>query len=120
MLGGLYEHGHGDLPKDYAQAATWYRRAAETGYDNAQLNLAKMYERGLGVPQDDEEAYVWFALAAAQAQKGAAESRDAVARRLTPQGLYRAQVRALELQGGVCAIRPSPRHKYRLPDPRPK
>ncbi len=118
-LGWMHEHGHG-VKQDYEKAVAWYHKAAEAGYGNAQFNLARMYERGLGVPQNDAEAYTWFALAAAQAEKEAGEHRDIVARRLTPQGLYRAQVRAVELQGGVCWVKESPRHKYRLPDPRSK
>ncbi len=37
---------------------TWFRRAAEGGDASAQYNLALMYERGEGVPQDYKEAAV--------------------------------------------------------------
>jgi TPR repeat protein len=48
-LGELFEAGQG-VPRDEAQAANWYRRAAEQGYANAQYNLAALYAVGKGVP----------------------------------------------------------------------
>ena len=40
-LGGMYDNGHG-VPQDYAQALTWYRKAADQGYAAAQFNLGSM------------------------------------------------------------------------------
>ena len=39
-LGNLYESGESVLPLDPAQAAEWYRRAADKGHAGAQMNLA--------------------------------------------------------------------------------
>ena len=86
-LGDCYYYGEG-VEQDYVQAAKWYKQAAERGneyapdnlelliqkLDNAaaqgdaaaQCNLAKCYDGGWGVEQDDEEAEKWFYIAAKQ------------------------------------------------------
>ena len=38
--------------RDYAQAALWYRKAAEQGHTLAQLNLGVMYAEGQGMLSD--------------------------------------------------------------------
>ncbi len=47
----MYDKGLG-VTQDYAQAAKWYRKAAEQGHAYAQFNLGYMYRFGQGVPQD--------------------------------------------------------------------
>jgi TPR repeat protein len=42
--------------KKYDEAIKWYTRAAEQGFRPAELNLAQMYEKGIGVKQDPTEA----------------------------------------------------------------
>ena len=65
-LGNKYLEGE-DVPKDGAEAAKWYRFAAEQGYDYAQQKLSKMYAEGLvGVPKDGAEAYKWISLASSK------------------------------------------------------
>ena len=44
----------------------WYRRAAEQGLAQAQLNLGVMYDEGYGVPQNYVEAAMWYRRAAEQ------------------------------------------------------
>ena len=56
---------------DYATALAEFRQAAERGSVVAQINLAAMYYKGQGVPQDDAEAAKWY--------RKAADQRDAVA-----------------------------------------
>jgi len=51
---------------DYAAALQEFRPLAEQGNASAQYNLAVMYERGQGVPQDYKEAVKWWRLAADQ------------------------------------------------------
>ena len=51
---------------DPAEAAKWYRLAAEQGFAPAQNDLGFMYDNGRGVPQDDAEATKWFRIAAEQ------------------------------------------------------
>ena len=59
----MYGTGQG-VPQDYAQAAAWYRKAADQGIAQAQSSLGRMYANGQGVPQDDVEAVKWTRLAA--------------------------------------------------------
>lgn len=70
-LGNLYESGQSVLPLDPAQAAEWYRRAADKGHVGAQMNLAMMYFDGQGVPRSIPQAIAWY--------EKAAEGGDAIA-----------------------------------------
>ncbi len=64
-LGVCYRYGQG-VAQDDAQAAIWYRKAAEQGYGKAQYNLGVCYDLGKGVAQDHEEAAAWYHKAADQ------------------------------------------------------
>jgi uncharacterized protein len=64
-LGLAYEAGH-VVPRDYSQAMTWYRKAAEQGEKYAQYNLGSMYNNGEGVTQDYAQAATWFRKSAEQ------------------------------------------------------
>jgi len=63
--------GMGGGVLDYAQAADWYRKAAEQDHGLAQFNLAIMYSRGQGVVRDDAQSAVWFDRAARLGDAGA-------------------------------------------------
>jgi hypothetical protein len=65
-IGFAYQNGRGGLPQDYAEAARWYRLAAEQGSVEAQYGLGRMYRIGEGVPEDDAEAARFYRLAAEQ------------------------------------------------------
>jgi hypothetical protein len=62
-LGLKYLTGDG-VPQDYAEAAKWFRQAAEQGLAVAQLHLGIMHRKGMGVPRDDAEAAKWYRQAA--------------------------------------------------------
>jgi uncharacterized protein len=47
-LGLLYESARGGLAKDDAQAAGWYRQAAEAGDARGMTSLGFMYAQGKG------------------------------------------------------------------------
>ncbi len=64
-LGLAYQFGKGK-PKDYAEAARCFRRAAEQGHAGAQNNLGFLYHNGWGVPQDYSQAAYWYRLSAQQ------------------------------------------------------
>ena len=68
-----YAEEHG-VPQGYAEAASWFRRAAEQGHGGAQHTLGVRYAEGLGVPQDYTEVVRWFHLAAEQGHAGAQNS----------------------------------------------
>jgi len=52
--------------RDFAEAVKRYRRAADQGHALAPFNLALMYDKGQGVPQDDAAAVSWYRKGAAQ------------------------------------------------------
>jgi hypothetical protein len=58
-VGEIHERGLGG-PPDYAEAARWYRAAAEQGLRSAQNSLGQLYERGLGVEADPRESVAWY------------------------------------------------------------
>ncbi|MGB9685874.1 MAG: tetratricopeptide repeat protein, partial [Rectinema subterraneum] len=62
-LGVKYYNGNG-VTKDFAEAASWFAKAADQGNAAAQNNLAWLYEQGLGVAKDYEKALYWYRKAA--------------------------------------------------------
>ena len=63
-LADMYDRGLG-VPRDYEEAAKWYRFAAEQGVAEAQYNLGYLYYTGmLETSEDYQEAAKWFRLAA--------------------------------------------------------
>jgi TPR repeat protein len=66
------------VAQDYAQAATWYRLAANGGDISAQFNLGVLYANGSGVAQDMSEAAKWYDLAATQGDDGAQNNLGAL------------------------------------------
>jgi TPR repeat protein len=66
-LAVLYLSGLGTGgPEDMAEAANWFRRAAEQGHVAAQSKLGEMYAAGKGVQQSDRDAVNWYRRAAEQ------------------------------------------------------
>lgn len=98
-LGVLYDGGQG-VPQDYAQAAMWYRKAAAQNLANADYGLGVLYNDGHGVPQSYPEAYCLFDMAVlgstGNEKVTAAQSRDFVVGKLTPQELSAVQGRAAQ------------------------
>lgn len=64
-IGVQYELG-AKVPTDAAQAAAWYRKAADKGHAPAQHSLGVLYETGKGVPADAGTAAQWYRKAAEQ------------------------------------------------------
>ena len=91
----LYHAGDG-VPQDYAEAAKWYRLAAQKGITKAQNNLAVMYEYGRQFPQNNVMAHMWYNLAAANGAEKSGERRDAIAANMTPEDISKAQAMASE------------------------
>ena len=56
-----------------------------------------MYDDGLGVARDYVQAHMWFNLAATQGHEKAQKARDAVAQRMTPTDVSKAQKLARDL-----------------------
>ena len=69
-LGLMYANSEGGA-QDYAQAAQWYRKAADQSHALAQFNLGVMYAQGQGVGKDEATAVMWIRKAAEQGDAGA-------------------------------------------------
>lgn len=69
-LGFRYKLGW-DMPENAAEAAKWYRKAADRGNAEAQCSLGRMYVLGMGVPEDAAEAAKWCRKAADQGDAAA-------------------------------------------------
>ena len=65
-LGLDYEQGRNGRKKCDAEAAKWYRKAAQKGHAKAQHSLGMFCENGRGVRQDYTEAAKWYRKAAEQ------------------------------------------------------
>ena len=91
----MYEEGIG-VPQDYAEALHWYRKAAEQGDANAQINLGFMYNNGRGVPQNLVQAYMWYKLSADQGNEMALQNLNRTATKMTPAQIAEAQKLARE------------------------
>jgi TPR repeat protein len=61
------------VDRNPAEAARWWREAADQGLSQAQFNLGVLYEQGQGVKVDYSEAAKWYELAAAQGDRNAAQ-----------------------------------------------
>ena len=94
-LGVSYANGEG-MRQDDAEAARWYRSAAEQGHADSMVMLGMAYETGTGIAQDNVEAYAWFDAAAISIQN-AELRRDRVSTLLSGSQLEMGQQRASEL-----------------------
>jgi TPR repeat protein len=72
-LGSMYYYGQ-IVPRDYAEALSWYRKAADQGYAKAQYGIGAIYYYGNGVPRDYVEALRWNHMAADQNDAGAQQA----------------------------------------------
>ena len=75
-LGVLYLQGRG-VPKDPAEAASWFRRAADNGDLAGEVEFAILLFNGTGVPKDERAAARYFLHAA---KRGNAIAQNRVAR----------------------------------------
>jgi TPR repeat protein len=96
--------------RDEAEAANWYRKAAEHGHAKAQYRLGCRYRDGRGVAKNLFEAYKWLNLAWEKwkeegrsrelrwDEKSAGEDRDKLAALMTPDQIAEAHRLAREFQ----------------------
>lgn len=83
-LGDNYWEGTG-VPKDDREAARWWRFAATQGFAPAQHSLGKILSGGgQGVRSDKIQAYMWFALSAAQGDEEAGRQGEILSKQLKP------------------------------------
>jgi TPR repeat protein len=60
FVADIYASSHGELPPNFAEAAAWFRMAAEAGHKISARALGTLYLTGTGVPQDPDEAAIWL------------------------------------------------------------
>jgi TPR repeat protein len=66
LVGLAFDWGRGGEAQDFAQAMTWYRKAADQGNATAQFGIGRLYDNGHGVKQDYAQAMTWYRKAADQ------------------------------------------------------
>ena len=76
---------------DMKAAIGWFEKAANLGVKDSQVNLGILYTKGMGVGEDLEKAYKWFAVAAKGGDSDAAKKRDTVAQAMRPEQLEKAR-----------------------------
>lgn len=103
-LAVVFAEDAGSGKPDYAEATRWFRKAGEYGVRDSQFNLGVLYGRGLGVPQDFAQSWVWFSLAAKQGDVDAGKKREEVAAKLDAAGLAAATKSLADFK----ALTPSP------------
>jgi type II secretory pathway predicted ATPase ExeA len=113
-LGTAYATGRG-VPEDFVTAYTWLTLAFANGnkqaksliseltrrLDSAEIarvrrNIGEMYAEGIGVPQDNETAYMWHLLAEISGETRNRVARERLALRMTADQKSEAQARASE------------------------
>jgi TPR repeat protein len=69
--------------------------AAKQGHPGAQNELAQMYSKGQGIPQDHVRAHMWYSIAAESLSGGSKQvltkDRENVASHMTPAQIQKAQ-----------------------------
>ena len=84
----------------HSEALREWRAAANVGDAKAMLALGRLYVQGLGVPQNYVQAHMWFSLAASRFEAEAVKERDALAARMSPEQVAKAQDLAATWQPG--------------------
>ena len=103
---GLMNYRIGDLSFDQTtgnlnEALIWYRRAADQGDVDSEIVLALAYAKGIGVQQDDVEAYKWYDIAAslakyADVKDDVTKRRDELGRAMSPAQIAEARKLAVD------------------------
>ena len=89
-VGMMYLNGQG-VEQSYADAGTWFRKAAEHSIPQAQYKLATLYFNGQGVPRDFEYAYAWYSAGAAHRHTKSLEAVADARAKLSPEELKEAE-----------------------------
>jgi TPR repeat protein len=88
-LAVMHQNGWG-VPQSDDEANKWYRLAADQGVTGAQIALGRFYALDFLDSYDPIEAFKWFSLANRLGDVDAADKRDFVATRMTPEQLAEA------------------------------
>lgn len=66
QMGAIYQLGRDGVAKNPQKSANWMLKAANQGMVEAEVFMAALYDRGLGVKHDVNTATQWYEKAAAQ------------------------------------------------------
>jgi len=69
---------------DYSRAAARFKPLAEAGNAKAQTRMGDLYAKGLGVPQNNFQAYMWYTAAASAGNEDAKAAKQRVDPLLQP------------------------------------
>lgn len=125
-VGEIYEKGLGLPAPDPAQAAEWYRRAADQGHVPAQIYLGALYERGVGVPRDKARALDLYRRASGIAddplifESRLKAEREAFQRELAVRNQVAAALRAQLQRARAAAPAPTPARPAPSSSPKPQ
>ena len=90
-------HDHGEaVTQNLVEAVKWYRLSAEQGYAEALYALGLAHYTGAGAPKDHIRALMWMELAASQGDENALQTRDLIAKKMTPDDISEARRLARE------------------------
>ena len=87
----------------HSEALHEWQASANAGDAKAMLALGRLYVQGLGVPQNYVQAHMWFSLAASRFEAEAVKERDALATRMSPEQVAKAQEQAAAWQPEAAA-----------------
>ena len=82
--------------RNYAEAVSWFNKAAEQGEADAQFLLGRMYYDGNSISQDYVEAYKWFSIAAVNGVPVAPRYRDGIAESMSAEQIAEGAKRSVE------------------------
>ncbi len=83
-LADMYCRGSFGLNVDDQICGMWVKRAAEYGQKDAQYNLGRMYEEGIGMRKDVVQAYSWYSIAFANGYVMAGDKARKIFEKLSP------------------------------------
>jgi TPR repeat protein len=109
LLAECFSNGRG-VTKNPIWAARWYGKAATQGHRDAQFAYGVVHSAGLGLPRNPVAGHAWLSLAAAQGHTKAKEVVAALAKKMTPQQIHRAESKAAGFRSApneVFADRPT-------------
>ncbi len=100
QLGLVYQIGQG-VPQDYAEAKTWYLRAAEKGFAPAMHSLGLLYYAGRGMKSRDlVQAYAWHMAELGRLGRGC-EAMSELPRLMTNEETLAAHAQASAILGKI-------------------
>ena len=109
LLAESFSNGRG-VTKNPIWAARWYGKASAQGHRDAQFAYGVVHAAGLGLPRNPVTGHAWLSLAAAQGHAKAKQVVAALAKKMTPQQIRKAESKAAGFRPGpneVFADRPT-------------